>query len=78
MKPINIQQKKQEIDWSIPMWVVTENGKVVLTTGRHNKDYFWGTSLPHQENLVGLYGAWRKNSFTPLQGEHTITISNED
>lgn len=83
MKPIKIikeiEKEKEEIDWSVPMWVQHKQEKdfIVLTTGHTIGDNFEGTALPCTEYRNGEYcNEWAKKSFQKLSNPIQIEISN--
>lgn len=79
MRKINIKQTENIIDWTKPMWVVSQDGCIVLTTGKHDSNSFSGMMLPCTSNPKGIYASeWSKQVFKPLEGAHEVIISNED
>jgi hypothetical protein len=75
---IELTTQSKEIDWSVPMWVVSDCGNIiVLTIGSHSDNKFQGTALPCKDYPNGDYcKSWDKSSFNPLKAPLTITISN--
>lgn len=73
------QEVNKEIDWSIPQWVISENGQIVFTNGKHFNNSFEGTVLPDEIDPRGeFYTDWAKSYFKPIPKEGlTIHISND-
>lgn len=80
MKKIKINQNDPEkIDWSKPMWVASDDGDLILTTGEHGYGTFTGMRLPDDFYPNGDFSmGWDKLKYSPLKGSHTVIISNED
>lgn len=72
------KKEKNEIDWSVPQWVMF-NDILVFTNGIHKEDEFSGTCLPHPFYPKGSRSSdWNKCAFKPIPKEGlTIKITNE-
>ncbi len=80
MKPTKITktETEQEIDWSVPQWVIDFSGEIIiLTTGTFTKSYFEGMCLPCENYPKGCFSdGWGKKHFKPLTEPLTIIIEN--
>lgn len=74
-----IETKDKQVDWSKPMWVISDDNMIVLTTGECDEKTFTGTCLPCNDYPNGDYSkAWTKRSFTPTTGTIMFPISNDN
>lgn len=48
-------EKIQEIDWSVPQWVVSETGIIVYTNGKNDGNIFEGSLMPNICYPKGLF-----------------------
>ena len=73
------KEVNEEIDWSKPQWVISEDGIIILTSGRHSVDYFKGHCLPCNDYPNGEFSdTWNKSYFKPIPSDGlTIHIQND-
>lgn len=72
-----LNKNNNEIDWDAPMWVTSNHGILILTTGESNELYFTGTCLPCEGFPNGKYSQqWMKSTFRPMEVSLEIKISN--
>ncbi len=79
MKNTEILKSENEevIDWSKPMWVISDDNMLILTNGKQGIESFSGACLPCKTYKNGEFSEeWSKNMFKPLKGSLTIVISN--
>lgn len=76
-KVITAPDTVTEIDWSKPQYMITEEGHIVLSTGKHEGAAFEGICLKHKRYNTGNFNSmWGKKWFTPITTPITIEISN--
>ena len=70
-------ENKPSIDWSKPQLVVSNNGRIVQTTGHCNNEVFSGLQLINEEGKsnIGYSICWAKDLFEPFNGQ--ITLQND-
>lgn len=73
---VKIEDKESITDWSIPQLLITEQGKIVLTTGGcYDEDTFSGIDLTDKSNKGASFSVhWQKSLFKKFTG--TVTITN--
>jgi len=73
------KEVNEEIDWSIPQWVISEDGKIVFSNGFHDDDSFEGTALPCTQSPIGEFCKhWGKSCYKPISKDGlTIHIQND-
>ncbi|MFY7733598.1 MAG: hypothetical protein ACOVSR_08955 [Bacteroidia bacterium] len=71
------QIKNDNIDWNKPMWLISDDDSIVISTGIHSGNEFSGTMLPSKGYNNGKFSdVWFKKFFKPLQSDLTIVIGN--
>lgn len=71
-------QTVKTIDWGKRQIVKSEEGSIILTTGKHTDNLFAGTVLGASMNAIGVYGEdFYKSQFTPCTSPITITFEND-
>lgn len=65
------KKKENEIDWSIPQWVIDDSLEfIILTNGNSNENCFSGISLPNNMYKQGENSnSWSKSHFQPIPKE---------
>jgi hypothetical protein len=78
MKTKVLNQETNEINWDKKQWLISGDGKVVFTNGKHYDDTFEGTSLPDYCDDGHFAQNWAKACFKAIPKEGlTIHISND-
>ena len=73
------EEVNKVIDWSKPQWVISEDGIIILTSGKHSKNGFAGFCLPCNDYPNGEFShTWSKDFFKLILAEGlTIHIQND-
>lgn len=73
------KEVNEDIDWSKPQWVISEDEEIVFTNGKHSGNSFSGCCLPCDSFKNGYFMEdWNKEFFKPIPAEGlTIHIQND-
>lgn len=74
---VSENENKPSIDWSKPQLVISNNGRLIQTTGLHEDEVFAGLQLVDWDGRsnVGYSSSWDKSQFTPFN--YPITLQND-
>ncbi len=52
MKTKVLNREEKVVNWNKKQWLISGDGKVVFTNGKHGKDIFEGTVLPNEQLII--------------------------